>query len=120
MFIPFEADKALAMPSSPVWSLPLWPSTAPPDMGLLGGKANKRRPEGLGRRRGVIRYPICEAQFKREEKAGAIKAAPVASVHMGEGFNQASVGFFLFMVGFPSSHGWYKPHCPPHLLQLGH
>lgn len=67
---------------------------------------------------GVIRDPICEALLKWEEKAGAIKAALMASIQITERFHPASVGLFRFMVGSPSSQTRDRPHHPLPLLCL--
>lgn len=54
LFVPFEGDKAPATPSPAARWLPLRPSMAPSDVGLLGGKANRREARRAGQKTGVL------------------------------------------------------------------
>lgn len=52
LFVPFEGHKAPTMLSPTAWSLPFWPSAAPLDMELLGGKANRNGARRAGEKMG--------------------------------------------------------------------
>lgn len=54
LFVPFEGHKALTMLSPTAWSLPFWPSAAPSDVELLGGKANRKGARRAGQKVGVL------------------------------------------------------------------
>lgn len=82
-------------------------ASAPAKRSTVGCGAARRKSKQEGSQkdwaedRGVMRCPICEALFKREEKAGAVKAAPMASVQMGEGFHPAFAGLLPTHGGLP-------------------